>query len=97
VDTTSIAWVFTVLGPKAAGLARLITVTSNQYSADIVAVSGDGRGFKRVLIVVDSTQIPAKVVYRKDLTSLGWPLDPAIRRQLRSGQPVVASNLSVTK
>ena len=62
-----------------------ITDRSYQYSADIVAVSGDGRAFKRVRIVVDARQSPPVVVRRKDLTSLGWPLPEVIRQQLRQG------------
>jgi hypothetical protein len=75
------------------GFLQATTTTSYQYSADIVAVSGDGRAFKRVRIVVDcspakgattATQ-PCRIVYRRDLTGLGWPLPPDIRTQLRSG------------
>jgi hypothetical protein len=64
------------------------------YSADIVAVSGDGRAFKREKIVVNVTASPAKIVYRKDLTSLGWPLTPDIRQDLRSGHglPILQTN-----
>jgi type II secretory pathway component PulK len=75
------------------GFLAATTTTSYQYSADIVAVSGDGRAFKRVRIVVDcspakgattATQ-PCRIVYRRDLTGLGWPLPPEVRTQLRSG------------
>jgi type II secretory pathway component PulK len=65
-----------------------ITGSSYQYSADIVAVSGDGRAFKRVRIVVDCQASPAKIVYRKDLTSFGWPLQQGIRDTLRLGKPI---------
>jgi type II secretory pathway component PulK len=64
------------------------TLSSYQYSADIVAVSGDGRAYKRVKIVVDCTQTPCKIIYRRDLTGLGWPLDEQIRTSLRSGQGI---------
>lgn len=88
-DTTSIAWVSDAIGlQKAAQIGQYITIHSYQYSADIVAVSGDGRAFKRVRIVVDVQQSPPTIIYRKDLTSLGWPLDPQVRQGLRSGKPV---------
>ncbi len=88
-DTSSYAWIFDALTPqKAAALSSYITARSYQYSADIVAVSGDGRSFKRVRIVVDSRTLPAKIVYRRDLTSLGWPLPVEIRRAMRAGQGV---------
>jgi len=62
-----------------------ITTKSYQYSADIIAVSSDGRAFKRVRIIVDSRETPARIVYRKDLTSNGWPLPQDVLDQLRSG------------
>jgi DNA uptake protein ComE-like DNA-binding protein len=91
-DMSTIGWVFDALSPtKAAGILNSITARSWQYSADIVAVSADGRAFKRVKVVVDGTPVnnqvlPAKIVFRRDLTSLGWPLDPAIRTALRAGE-----------
>src|SRR5207302_180773 len=85
-DSSSIAWIFDTL-PQARALAisGAITSRSFQYSADIVAVSGDGRAFKRVRIIVDAQKSPARVVYRRDLTRLGWPLEPGIRDALRNG------------
>ncbi len=85
----STTWVSTALGQaKAQTIARDITGVSYQYSADIVAVSGDGRAFKRVRVVVDARQQPAKIVYRKDITSLGWPLTNEVRTSLRAGKGV---------
>ena len=85
-DTSNLAWVMTAIPIlKAQAIGNEITSRSFQYSADIVGVSGDGRSFRRARIVVDATKLPAKIVYRKDLTSYGWPLDPAIRDILRSG------------
>ncbi len=49
-----------------------------------------GARFKRVQIVVDVRQVPATIVYRRDLTSLGWPLPKEIRDSLRAGQGVPA-------
>ena len=70
-DLSSIAWIYDAVSTTTAtALSSLITSRSFQYSADIVAVSGDGRSFKRVRIVVDSspilTGLPATIVYRKD-------------------------------
>ena len=85
-DLTNIAWAYGALTPaKAAAIGARITARSYQYSADILAVSGDGRAFKRVWIVVDARTAPARIVYRRDLTELGWPLSPEIRDTLRSG------------
>ena len=88
--------VFTALPDKAPKILDLVTTLSYQYSADVVAVSPNGRAFKRVRIVVDAQQSPAKIVYRRDLTNLGWPLDPAIRDDLRNGRyqpPVVTTGV----
>ena len=54
-------------------------------SADLVAISGDGRAFRRCRVVVDASASPPKVLYRQDLTHLGWPLEPEIMAGLRSG------------
>ncbi|HSU68522.1 MAG TPA: helix-hairpin-helix domain-containing protein [Tepidisphaeraceae bacterium] len=87
-NSPSIGWVFQAVSPAtAARMSQYITARSFQYSADIVAVSPDGRAFKRVRIVVDARQTPAKIVYRRDLTSLGWPLPDEVRTALKNGQP----------
>jgi len=81
-----IAWVVQALPQdKAVLIGSLITGKSYQFSADIVSVSGDGRAFRRCRIVVDARESPPRVVYRRDLTSLGWPLDPVILDALRAG------------
>jgi len=85
-DPTDITWVLDALQQdKWSRIGARITGKSYQYSADIVAVSGDGRAFKRVRIVVDTRKSPPKIVYRKDLTNLGWPLPDQVREELRSG------------
>ncbi|HVX83362.1 MAG TPA: type II secretion system protein GspK [Phycisphaerae bacterium] len=87
VDTTTTDWVSTVIDSATAqGIANYISATSYYYSADIVAVTKDGRAFKRVQIVVDASQTPPKVIYRRDLTELGWPLDPGILEDLKAGK-----------
>ncbi len=89
-NATGLGWVYGALpAGKVSRIAGSITARSFQYSADIVAVSGDGRAFKRVRIVVDATQTPARIVFRKDVTALGWPLPADVRSQLRTGGQVV--------
>ena len=70
------------------GIGSNITSRSYQFSADIVSVVGSGRAFKRCRIVVDATTSPPRVIYRQDLTSLGWPLPKEILSDLRSGVPL---------
>ncbi|HLX59733.1 MAG TPA: type II secretion system protein GspK [Planctomycetota bacterium] len=86
-DLTNVLWVLQAL-PKGQALAvcNFITVKTQRFSADIIAVSGDGRGFKRLKCVYDVTNSVPTLLYTKDLTSFGWPLDPSILDALKSGQ-----------
>jgi len=84
-DPTDISWVNQALPQKAATLTNMITGSAYQYSANIVAVSGNGRAFKHVRIVVDARTSPPQIVYRRDLTDRGWPMSPELLASLRSG------------
>ncbi len=89
VDRSSIAWVAEALSQeKAMGIASYITTRSYQFSADIVSVAGSGRAFRRCRIVVDARTSPPRVIYRQDLTPLGWPLPEEILSDLRAGTPL---------
>jgi DNA uptake protein ComE-like DNA-binding protein/competence protein ComGC len=95
--TTGTSWLTTAIGRgPAAAMTAYITGVSYQYSADIVAVSNDGRSFKRVRIVVDARAQPAAIVYRKDLSNLGWPLPAEVRASMQAGQGVPQSVTGVT-
>jgi type II secretory pathway component PulK len=86
-STTTTTWAQNALGnAKWQAIAPYVTARTYQYSADIVAVSGDGRSFRRVRLVIDARTQPAKILYRKDVTDLGWPLSPDIRTSLRAGK-----------
>ncbi len=89
------AWVVEAIPRKSVEIGNLITTSAYQFSADIVAVSPDGRAFKRCRIVVDAQSSPARIVFRKDLTHQGWPLDRAILEDLRSGALVPSNRLSI--
>lgn len=70
----------------AIALGDLVTFRSYACSADIVAVDASGRSFKRlVAVIVGRTDGAPRVVYTRDLTALGWPLDPQILLDLRAG------------
>jgi hypothetical protein len=82
----SIAWVLQALQPqKAVAIGDLITARSYQFSADIVSVAGNGRAFRRCRVVVDARNSPPKVIYRQNLTHLGWPLEEELLTRLRAG------------
>jgi hypothetical protein len=85
-----ISWIANAIPSKASAIAQYITGNSYQYSANILAVSGNGRGFKHVRIVIDARTTPAKIVYRKDLTDQGWPIDQETLRSLRAGHGLSA-------
>jgi hypothetical protein len=80
LNLTSIAWVKDALGQSyASDLAVLeagdyITTLSYQCTADIAAVGPYGRGYRRVKFVFDTSSGTPKIVYRQDLTHLGWAL-----------------------
>ncbi len=94
IDTSAeasngIAWVAEALTPERAANAKLgsqITTRTSQWSADILAASGNGRAFKRIRIVVDNREGTPQIIYRRDLTNRGWPMDRTILAQLRAGQ-----------
>jgi type II secretory pathway component PulK len=93
VDRTSLVWVVEALGQQAAGLGEgdRVTARSYQYTADILAVSADGRAFKRCRVIVDTTGTLPKIVHRRDLTERGWPLDRSILESIRTGNGVPGS------
>jgi len=85
-DDEGLAWVVQALPQEnAVEIGSIVTSRSYQFSADIVSVSSDGRAFRRCRVVVDARESPPRVVFRRDLTGLGWPLDPQILTELRNG------------
>jgi DNA uptake protein ComE-like DNA-binding protein len=85
-NPTDITWLIDTLSrDKLIKIGGLVTGTSRVFSGDIVAVSGDGRAFRRYHVVIDGRKTPPAIIYRRDLTDAGWPLDPQIRTDLRSG------------
>jgi hypothetical protein len=87
-NLTSIAWVIDALGSNyATDLQALeagdyITTQSYQFTADIAAVGPYGRGYRRVKFIFDTSTGAPKIVYRQDLTHLGWALGKEVRQNL---------------
>ena len=87
VDLDNIAWVAEALAPeKAVAIGSYITTRAYQFSADIVALSGNGRAWKRYRAVIDAREDAPRVVAWQDLTHLGWPLAPNILADARAGK-----------
>jgi type II secretory pathway component PulK len=88
-ERSNLAWVTEALSrEKAIGIGGAITAQSYVFSADILSIAANGRAFRRCRVVVDASSSPPKVIYRQDLTRLGWPLSQDIVASLRSGTPL---------
>ena len=91
-NLTSIAWVVEALGqsyPDAlAALAAgdYITTQSYQFTADVAALGPYGRGYRRVKFVFDTSDGTPRIVYRQDLTHLGWALGKEVRQSLLASE-----------
>ena len=83
----SIAWVIDALGnnsPVVTALAKgnFVTTKSYQFTADIAAVGAFGRGYRRVKFVFDVSDGSPKILFRQDLSRLGWALGEKARENL---------------
>ncbi|MCS7090223.1 MAG: type II secretion system protein GspK [Verrucomicrobiota bacterium] len=79
----SLAWVVEVLGrERAAQAGPWLTARSSVYSADVVALGRQDRGYRRVRMVFDASEGAPAIRYRQDLTHLGWALGARIRQAL---------------
>lgn len=79
----SVSWVSEVL-PRASAMraGRYITARSYQFTADVAAVGQHGRGYRRERFVFDTTAGTPQIIFRKDLSGLGWALGKRVRQQL---------------
>ncbi len=57
-----------------------ITTQSYQFTADIAALGPHGRGYRRVKFIFDTSSGTPRIVYRQDLTHLGWALGKDVRQ-----------------
>jgi hypothetical protein len=82
----TVAWVKEVLEREAAiQAARWLTGRTFQFSADIAAVGRHGRGYARVRYVFDTTEGAPKILFREDITHVGWALGTGTRTKLLAG------------
>ena len=82
---TTIAWIVDALGSSSQALQTLaqgdyITTRSWQFTADIAAVGPFGRGYRRVKFIFDISSGTPKIIYRQDLSRLGWALGSKSRQ-----------------
>ncbi len=85
---SNLAWVVQVLGvDDSAAIGRYLTTRSYQFSVDVAAVGRHGRGYRRTLFVLDTSTDPTgppQIVYRRNLTHLGWALGKDARATLHA-------------
>jgi type II secretory pathway component PulK len=77
----SVAWVTQVLNDEQIRQAGpFLTGQSYQFTADIAAIGKFGRGYRRTKFVFDVTEGTPKIVYRQNLSGLGWALGKETRQ-----------------
>jgi hypothetical protein len=64
----------------------VLTAHSYQFTADIAAVGAYGRGYRRVKFIFDVSEGSPKILYRQDLSRLGWALGTKVRQTLVAKQ-----------
>ena len=81
--STGLTWVAPLLGPDAMPKAGpWLTGKTYQVCADVAAVGRLGRGYRRTQFIVDSSTGTPRIVYRRNLASLGWALGGEVREML---------------
>jgi type II secretory pathway component PulK len=86
-NLNSVAWMIDALGNnspviKALASGDFVTTRSYQFTADVAAVGPYGRGYRRVKFVFDMSDGAPKILYRQDLSRLGWALGEKARESL---------------
>jgi type II secretory pathway component PulK len=80
----SVAWIADAMQGDPDNLSLLrardyFTTQCYQFAADIVALGPHNRGYRRVRVVFDTSLGVTQVIYRQDLTHLGWALGKDVR------------------
>jgi len=76
----TVAWVKDILGTQNAIQAGpYITVQTYAFTADVAALGPFGRGYRRTKFVYDLTEGAPKIIYRQNLSHLGWAMGKEVR------------------
>ncbi len=86
-NLNTVWWLMDALGnnhPVITALTRRdwVTTRSYQFTADIAAVGPYGRGYRRVKFIFDTSNGSPIIIYRQDLSRLGWALGDQVRQTL---------------
>jgi type II secretory pathway component PulK len=82
----SIAWIVDALGTSNMSVLEAlerrdcITTQTFQFTADVAALGPFGRGYRRVRCVIDTMTGTPRILYRQDLSHLGWALGREVRQ-----------------
>jgi type II secretory pathway component PulK len=81
----SVAWIIDALGNTSPVITALrqgdyITARTYQFTADIAAIGPYGRGYRRVKFIFDTSDGTPKIIYRRDMSQLGWALGDKVRQ-----------------
>jgi hypothetical protein len=87
----TMSWIIDALGPRAMALGPYITNRSYFFSADIHAYADNGRGFKRVRVVIDARTSVPEIIYRRDISDRPDPMDQQNLDSLKKGQGLAIS------
>jgi len=61
-----------------------LTDKTEQFTLDLAAIGGNGKGFRRVRYVVDASGDMPVVVHRRDMQRFGWALGPTLLEQVNT-------------
>ena len=85
-NLNSLSWIVDALGNTHTVVQALVnarrdylTTRAFQFTADVAAVGPFGRGYRRVKFIFDISEGAPKIVYRQDLSRLGWALGEKTR------------------
>lgn len=77
----SVAWVTKVLSrAEAIQAGPFLTGQSYQFTADVAALGPFGRGYRRTRFIFDLSEGAPKIIYRQNLSHLGWALGRETRQ-----------------
>ena len=72
------SWITEILGESMAQAAPFLTTATMLFRADICALGRYGRGYRRMLFVIDANGDAPKILSRRDLTHLGWAMGRSV-------------------
>jgi type II secretory pathway component PulK len=86
-NLSTVGWLIDALGNNSSVITALqrgdyVTTKSFQFTADIAAVGPFGRGYRRVKFIFDTSEGTPIILYRQDLSRLGWALGDKARQNL---------------